>query len=95
MMNNVPLPMKSPAGRTPQKAYKHVKFMPLAHVRRVVDIRDNEGKQCFAGFPMFSASDKPHLCVVCDWCSRRLQDISASSVLNLQCEESPGTWTCF
>ena len=48
--------MKSPAGRTPQKAYKHVKFMPLAHVRRVVDIRDNEGKQCFAGFPMFSAN---------------------------------------
>ena len=42
-MNN--LPMKSPAGRTPQKAYKHVKFMPLAHVRRVVDIRDNDGKQ--------------------------------------------------
>ena len=56
MMNNVPLPMKSPAGRTPQKAYKHVKFMPLAHVRRVVDIRDNEGKQCFVGFPMFSAN---------------------------------------
>ena len=56
MMNNVPLPMKSPAGRTPQKAYKHVKFMPLAHVRRVVDIRDNEGKQFFAGFPMFSAN---------------------------------------
>ena len=44
MMNNVPLPMKSPAGRTPQKAYKHVKFMPLAHVRRVVDIRDNDGE---------------------------------------------------
>ena len=43
MMNNVPLPMKSPAARTPQKAYKHVKFMPLSHVRRVVDIRDNEG----------------------------------------------------
>ena len=36
--------MKSPAGRTPQKAYKHVKFMPLSHVRRVVDIRDNDGK---------------------------------------------------
>ena len=35
--------MKSPAARTPQKAYKHVKFMPLSHVRRVVDIRDNEG----------------------------------------------------
>ena len=44
MMNNVPLPMKSPAARTPQKAYKHVKFMPLSHVRRVVDIRDNDGK---------------------------------------------------
>ena len=44
-MNNVPLPMKSPAGRTPQKAYKHVKFMPLAHVRRVLDIRDNDGKK--------------------------------------------------
>lgn len=48
-MNNVPLPMKSPAGRTPQKAYKHVKFMPLAHVRRVVDIRDNDGKKCITG----------------------------------------------
>lgn len=46
MMNNVPLPMKSPAARTPQKAYKHVKFMPLSHVRRVVDIRDNEGMLC-------------------------------------------------
>ena len=43
MMNNVPLPMKSPATRTPQKAYKHVKFMPLSHVKRVVDIRDNDG----------------------------------------------------
>lgn len=49
MMNNVPLPMKSPAGRTPQKAYKHVKFMPLAHVRRVVDIRDNEDCQNLFG----------------------------------------------
>ena len=38
--------MKSPAARTPQKAYKHVKFMPLSHVRRVVDIRDNEGMLC-------------------------------------------------
>ena len=47
MMNN--LPMKSPAGRTPQKAYKHVKFMPLAHVRRVVDIRDNDGEWCPMG----------------------------------------------
>lgn len=41
MMNNVPLPMKSPATGTPKKAYKHIKFMPLSHVRRVVDIRDN------------------------------------------------------
>ncbi|XP_078378862.1 protein ECT2-like [Oculina patagonica] len=47
MMNN--LPMKSPAGRTPQKAYKHVKFMPLAHVRRVVDIRDNDDCQNLFG----------------------------------------------
>lgn len=49
VMNNVPLPMKSPAGRTPQKAYKHVKFMPLAHVRRVVDIRDNDDCQNLFG----------------------------------------------
>ncbi|XP_073255407.1 protein ECT2-like [Porites lutea] len=49
MMNNVPLPMKSPAARTPQKAYKHVKFMPLSHVRRVVDIRDNEDCQNLFG----------------------------------------------
>ncbi|KAJ7392797.1 Protein T2 [Desmophyllum pertusum] len=41
--------MKSPAGRTPQKAYKHVKFMPLAHVRRVVDIRDNDDCQNLFG----------------------------------------------
>lgn len=49
MMNNVPLPMKSPAARTPQKAYKHVKFMPLSHVRRVVDIRDNDEFQNLFG----------------------------------------------
>ena len=48
--------MKSPAGRTPQKAYKHVKFMPLAHVRRVVDIRDNDGKQCVVGLQAFTAN---------------------------------------
>jgi len=37
-------PMKSPAvARTPQKAYKHVEFIPLSHVKRLVDIRDNEG----------------------------------------------------
>lgn len=41
--------MKSPAARTPQKAYKHVKFMPLSHVRRVVDIRDNEDCQNLFG----------------------------------------------
>lgn len=49
MMNNVPLPMKSPATRTPQKAYKHVKFMPLSHIRRVVDIRDNDDCQNLFG----------------------------------------------
>ena len=75
-MNN--LPMKSPAGRTPQKAYKHVKFMPLAHVRRVVDIRDNDGEWCtttmllsaagvihlwlFVGFPNISTNQRARKC---------------------------------
>ncbi|XP_015752691.1 PREDICTED: protein ECT2-like [Acropora digitifera] len=49
MMNNVSLPMKSPATGTPKKAYKHVKFMPLSHVRRVVDIRDNSDTQNLFG----------------------------------------------
>ncbi|XP_074633171.1 protein ECT2-like [Acropora palmata] len=49
MMNNVSLPMKSPATGTPKKAYKHVKFMPLSHVRRVVDIRDNSDSQNLFG----------------------------------------------
>ncbi|XP_032231100.2 protein ECT2 [Nematostella vectensis] len=43
------LPMKSPAARTPQKAYKHVLFIPLAHVKRVVNIRDNEDCQNLFG----------------------------------------------
>lgn len=69
MMNNVSLPMKSPATGTPKKAYKHVKFMPLSHVRRVVDIRDNSGKYevpgplplYFATFFTFQKSlDKPN-----------------------------------
>ena len=46
--------MKSPAARTPQKAYKHVKFMPLSHVRRVVDIRDNDGKCTLLVRPSFN-----------------------------------------
>jgi len=41
--------MKSPATGTPKKAYKHVKFMPLSHVRRVVDIRDNSDSQNLFG----------------------------------------------
>ncbi|XP_031567821.1 protein ECT2-like isoform X2 [Actinia tenebrosa] len=42
--------MKSPAAiRTPQKAYKHLEFIPLSHVRRVVNIRDNEDCQNLFG----------------------------------------------
>ncbi|KAK3726892.1 hypothetical protein QZH41_016690, partial [Actinostola sp. cb2023] len=50
--------MKSPAAaRTPQKAYKHVEFIPLSHVRRVVDIRDNEDCQNLFGIIYRVAND--------------------------------------
>ncbi|EDO28605.1 predicted protein [Nematostella vectensis] len=48
------LPMKSPAARTPQKAYKHVLFIPLAHVKRVVNIRDNEGSAKYFMLKIYS-----------------------------------------
>ena len=37
-------PMKSPASKTPQRAYKHLEFIPLSQLRKVVDIKETEGK---------------------------------------------------
>ena len=44
------LPMKSPAAKTPQKAYKHVDFINLKNVKEIVDVQDNDSKFVLAIF---------------------------------------------
>ena len=49
-------PMKSPASKTPQRAYKHLEFIPLSQLRKVVDIKETEENHDLFGF-MYRSSD--------------------------------------
>ncbi|XP_046854371.1 protein ECT2-like [Xenia sp. Carnegie-2017] len=49
-------PMKSPASKTPQRAYKHLEFIPLSQLRKVVDIIEQDENHDLFGF-MYRSSD--------------------------------------
>lgn len=54
--STVHFPMKSPAGKTPQRPFKHLEFISLSQIKKVADIQESEENHDLFGF-MYRSSD--------------------------------------